>query len=167
MKKAIEENLLQLKNLLEIISKKQYTQQIEILSNSSIGQHFRHIIEFYQTIFNASDNTVCYDNRKRDKEMDNSPLVALKTIELFLPAIKLLEVNKLLYLEADFSEDGNEKTQIKSTVNREIAYCLEHSIHHQALIKAGLISMNLKHLVNDNFGVAYSSIRFQNKICAQ
>ncbi|NQU55107.1 MAG: DinB family protein [Bacteroidetes bacterium] len=167
MKKVIKENLQQLTDLLNSISEQQYTKQIEILSDSTIGQHFRHIIEFYKTILNATSNSVCYDNRKRDKRIENSPAFTIKTIELILLEVEQLNENQLLCLEADFTEDGSGKKQIKSSAAREMAYCLEHSIHHQALIKAGLISMNLKQLVNDKFGVAYSTIQFQNNICAQ
>ena len=167
MKNAIQENLKQLTDLLQCIPKQNYTQQIEVLSGSTIGQHFRHIIEFYKTVIDATDDSVCYDKRKRDKQIEESPEIALKTIKSIILNIENLNNSKSLILEADFTKDGSVKSKIKSSVAREIAYCLEHSIHHQALIKAGLVSLNLKNLVNDNFGLAYSTIQFQNKVCAQ
>jgi hypothetical protein len=167
MKKAIEENLLQLKELLQCISVENYTQSIGVLSGSTIGQHFRHIIEFYKTIISTTNNVVCYDNRKRDKTIENSPDFALENIAIILLGVEQIKENQPVLFESDFTKDGSNKIQINSSAAREMAYCLEHSIHHQALIKAGLISMNLQHLVNDKFGLAYSTIQFQNKLCAQ
>jgi hypothetical protein len=42
-----------------------------------------------------------------------------------------------------------------------LAYCLEHTIHHQALIKIGLMELNLIHLIDQHFGVAPATIRFK------
>lgn len=54
----------------------------------------------------------------------------------------------------------------KTFINRELAYCLEHSIHHQALIKVGLKEQNIENLIDENFGVAPATIRHKQK-CAQ
>ncbi|MCK5730569.1 MAG: hypothetical protein KAH68_05815, partial [Draconibacterium sp.] len=45
-----EENLMQIKQLLESIKTENYRQQIDTLSNSTIGQHIRHILEFYRLL---------------------------------------------------------------------------------------------------------------------
>ncbi|MCA1746680.1 MAG: hypothetical protein LC655_03220, partial [Bacteroidales bacterium] len=65
------------------------------------------------------------------------------------------------------SSEGNSQKMISSSVGRELAYCIEHSIHHQAIIKAGLIDLNCTELVSSEFGVAYSTIRYRNDSCAQ
>jgi hypothetical protein len=44
---------------------------------------------------------------------------------------------------------------------RELAYDLEHSIHHQAIIKIAMKNLNSEYALNENFGVARSTIRFR------
>ena len=56
-------------------------------------------------------------------------------------------------------EAGEE--EVKSSFERELLYCLDHAIHHQALIKIGLKELELSHLVSPDFGVAYSTLRYR------
>jgi uncharacterized damage-inducible protein DinB len=167
MKTIIRENLRQLTSLLKNISKEHYTQQVEILSGSTIGQHIRHTLEFYLILTNEKAGSICYDNRKHDKQIESSLESALKTIDHITTEIENLDEKQSTKFEADYSENGTNKKSMKSSIAREMAYCLEHSIHHQALIKAGLISLKQKPLVDDNFGVAYSTIKFKNNATPQ
>ena len=168
MKTVLKENLKQLADLLTVIPESKYKIQLDVLSGSSIGQHIRHILEFYQILVNSGiSGTISYDKRKRDKNIEISPAYAVEAIELIVDKIDLIDQEMPLNFEADFTETGLKENCIKSSMSREMAYCIEHSIHHQAIIKAGLITMNLHHIVDDNFGVAYSTIRFRNKVCAQ
>ena len=167
MKNTIKDNLNQLSELLQSISEEDFSKQTEVLSGSTIGQHFRHILEFYLVLVDSKNNTISYDKRKRDRGIENSTKLALKSIKHIELKLENLNQEETISLDADFTEDGSRKSKIKSSMAREMAYCLEHSIHHQALIKAGLVSLKLKNLVNDKFGVAYSTLQYQNKICAQ
>lgn len=168
MKNAAKENLYQLRDLLTNISKDDYTQKPEVLSGASIGQHMRHILEFYLLLIAGSfSGIVSYDKRERDIAIEKDPKFALKTIDSLMSGINTLEEDLQVKFEADYSVSGASQNTIISTVSRELAYCIEHSIHHQALIKAGLIALKLNHIIDANFGVAYSTIRFRNDQCAQ
>ena len=81
---------------------------------------------------------------------------------MILAGLETLSEGDPVNLEADYSIDGKSMNTVNSTVGRELAYCIEHSIHHQALIKAGLIGSGLKDLTDKDFGVAYSTIRYRN-----
>ena len=60
--------LLQLKDLLKIISPAAYSDPLPLLHGSSVGQHVRHTLEFYQCLFEqAPHGFVDYDARKRDR----------------------------------------------------------------------------------------------------
>jgi hypothetical protein len=54
---------------------------------------------------------------------------------------------------------------IKSNYYREIAYNLEHTIHHMALIRVGVNEVSLVQLPQE-FGMAFSTIKHQQQ-CAQ
>lgn len=168
MKEAAKENLYQIRDLLEKIDNVQYTEKAEVLSGSSIGQHIRHILEFYLLLISGSyTGKISYDKRQRDIRIEKSPEFALKTVENILIGIDSLNSNVQVEFDADYSIEGSLENRIISSVGRELAYCIEHSIHHQAMIKAGLIIMGLKEITDDNFGVAYSTIRYRNNQCAQ
>jgi uncharacterized damage-inducible protein DinB len=168
MKTVAKENLMQIKELLLAISKDQYNKQPEVLSGATIGQHIRHILEFYLLLVSGSfEGKISYDNRERNLDLETNPKKALDTIGNLITGIDHINENENLQFEADFTTSGKQENIIKSSVARELAYCIEHSIHHQALIKAGLIALGLKDLTNEHFGVAYSTIRYRNNTCAQ
>ena len=168
MKSVAKENLLQIKDLLGNITEVNYTAKLEVLSDASIGQHVRHILEFYILLVSGSfSGTISYDKRERDIRIENNPEFASQTIDRLLKGIDTLDTNLSVKLEADYTKDGNNQNLINSSVGRELAYCIEHSIHHQALIKAGLIALGLGSVTDEHFGVAYSTIRYRKDQCAQ
>lgn len=168
MKTVAKENLYQIMDLLQRISPEDYTRKPEILSGATIGQHIRHIVEFYLLLVSGSfTGAISYDKRERDILLEANPEFAIATIYNILSGILTLNIDSPVFIEADYTTEGASKNMIASSVGRELAYCIEHSIHHQALIKAGLIALGLKELTDDHFGVAYSTIRFRENKCAQ
>lgn len=168
MKTVAKENLLQIRELLDSISEENYTAKPEVLSGASIGQHVRHILEFYLLLISGSfSGTINYDKRERDIRIENNLEFAKQTIDRLIKGVDTLDNNIAVKLEADYTTGGNAQNLINSSVGRELAYCIEHSIHHQALIKAGLIALGLGDITNEYFGVAYSTIRYRKDQCAQ
>ncbi len=168
MKTTAKKNLKQLMDLLNSISESDYTKETDVLSGATVGQHIRHILEFYLLLVSGSfTGTICYDKRQRDLRIENNPSFAKETIERLLPAIDTIKEEDQIILEADYTIDSKSVNAIKSTAGRELAYCIEHSIHHQAIIKAGLITMGLSDITDEHFGVAYSTIRYRDNSCAQ
>jgi len=164
MKKTAKDNLMQLRSLLFTLDETEYTRQQKILSGGTIGQHIRHILEFYLLLVSGSfTGTISYDKRERNPRIENSLSFAIDTINLLIPAMVLLKEEDPVGLEADYTTDGSSGNTVISSVGRELAYCIEHSIHHQALMKAGLIASGISHVIDDNFGVAYSTIRYREK----
>ena len=70
-----------------------------------------------------------------------------------------------MILEALYNDDSNELTRFHTNYYREVAYNLEHTIHHMALIKVGICEFT-DILVPEGFGVAASTIKYR-KECAQ
>lgn len=168
MKKAAIENLEQLSGLLQKISQNVYTAKPEVLYGASVGQHIRHILEFYLIMISGSiEGVVCYDRRERDLKIENDKNYAITVANKIIKGLDLIAENDPLLLEGDFTCDSTGVNRIVSSAGRELAYCIEHSIHHQALIKAGLIGLGMPYLTDEYFGVAYSTIRYRDKSCAQ
>jgi hypothetical protein len=157
------QNLLQIRELVNNMKEEDFVNKLEILSRSSIGQHLRHILELYQCLLDGTvTNEVNYDNRKRNLKLESDPAFALRTIEEISEKIFNLDSDRCLSLVGSFSASTEKKLTIQTSIYRELAYNLEHSIHHQALIKIGLSALQLSHLVDEDFGVAPATIKFKN-----
>jgi len=168
MKHVAKENIQQLKDLLSKIKQNDYQRTPGILSGASVGQHIRHILEFYLLLVNgSSDRIISYDKRKRDVRLETDISFALTTADNLVTEIETLNLSDKIKLDADYTSLGESPNLIESTLARELAYCIEHSIHHQAIIKAALLTMRLRELTDENFGVAYSTIRYRNNLCVQ
>ncbi len=86
---------------------------------------------------------------------------------MLLPEIlhELAKENKELLLKTSFGELGSDSEQLKTNYFREVAYNLEHTIHHMALIRVGLREVG-DVPVSDTYGVASSTLKHRGQ-CAQ
>lgn len=168
MVNQIINNLKEIKSLLKGLSQEQYNSKLTILSDAFIGQHVRHILEFYQCLFSAIENkAVDYDERKRDLKLETDNQFAVAVIDEIINTLTTIESDFPINFMANYSISEEDKPQaIKSTFYRELAFNLDHSIHHQALIKVGIKDLKLDHLIDDTFGYAPSTIRYLNR-CVQ
>ncbi len=158
---AIRENFLEIVCLLDQLDAKKYTFCNPELSNATIGEHTRHIIELYQSLIeNYELGIINYDKRKRNIVIQTSIEEARVAIKGILAKIEA--PNKDLQLE-----NGVQKTNFSVQTNyfRELLYNLEHSIHHQALIKVAVLKYQ-DIVLPENFGIAKSTIEFKSQ-CAQ
>ncbi|WP_338790165.1 DinB family protein [Bernardetia sp. Wsw4-3y2] len=154
--------LKQLKDLLNQLSDKEYAQPLPIISQNTIGKHVRHILEFYTCLFTGIENkSIDYDARKRNLELENYTEKALETSNLI--AETLLNLDKDVELEL-FATLPHQRVKLTSTVERELLYVLEHTIHHFAIIKIA-VKNEFPHVkVADDFGVAYATLQHQEVI---
>ncbi len=165
MQTECQENLESIASLLEKLSPDQYQHPSYYLSGASIGQHIRHIVEFYTCLSQAFKDreSVNYDQRKRAMPLEKDPTEA---VNVLLQLINWLQEDKILgevSLVAAYAASNDKVCSIPSSFQRELAYCLEHSIHHQALIKIGLFEQGLSNLIDQEFGVAPSTIKFRRQ----
>jgi len=168
MLETAKNNLNQLRGLLEKLNSDDYSARPEVLFGASIGEHYRHILEFYLLLVSGSfTGVISYDRRERDARIAQNTAFAIETINRIIDGLNTLDLKSQVLMEADYSTDGIQDNRISTSVGRELAYCIEHSIHHQAIIKTGLIAIDRKQLVDEQFGVAYSTIRYRNNSCAQ
>lgn len=156
-----------LKNLLENITDTSFSQKNNSLFGASIGEHFRHIIEFYLCVLdNNIQEIINYDLRKRDHVLETKAKEGIYVINRVLDELEQLEPHQDIPVTIETSLDKNQANKgVSSSFFRELMYCLDHCIHHQSLIKIGLMEQGLTHIVNANFGVAFSTQQYRNQ-CA-
>ena len=79
---ACIENLQVLKRILQRLDDTQYDAPLQVLSNATIGQHVRHVLEFYLCLLNSVESgSVNYDNRQRDLALQSHVQNGVNTIE--------------------------------------------------------------------------------------
>jgi uncharacterized damage-inducible protein DinB len=155
-----QQNLQQINDVMQNIDDDIYTKKSSLLSNGTIGQHIRHVIEFYTCLLDqCEDRMVNYDTRKRDLYLENDKFFAQKTINTIIDSLQQSESNYELTLLCNFAQIEDESFSLPTSLHRELAFCLEHSIHHQALIKIALLEFKLEHVIPEKFGMAPSTIR--------
>ncbi|MBP2283227.1 hypothetical protein H4V97_001545 [Flavobacterium sp. CG_23.5] len=158
---SINNSLNGLVGLLNQLSNSEYYNPCASLSNSTIGEHTRHIIEMFQCLeANYEAGIVNYDNRKRNIAIQTDTEFAISQIRIIQDSLE--KQNKKIELQQII--DG-EEIRIDSNHFRELLYNLEHCIHHQALIKVAVLQ-NETIIVDENFGVARSTIEYR-KQCVQ
>ena len=151
--------LIQLANTINLLNLNEYSYKIELLSNATIGEHTRHIIELFQQLLSGHESgNINYDNRKRDIRLEQNIDFAIKTIGNIIT--ELHKENKKLKI---ITLSSNKQSIIKSNFERELLHNIEHCIHHQAIIKIGLLYLK-KTDTHENFGVAKSTIKYRKTV---
>ena len=157
----------EIKSLLLQFSEELYTAPRGILSEATIGQHFRHILEFYICLEKGNETgSVSYDDRERDVLLETDMVFAMKSIGKLIQFLSSLEKDCSLTMKANYSDANEELTTIQTSLYRELAYALDHTVHHLAIVKIALSEEVESVKVDSNFGVAPSTIRYREQ-CAQ
>ena len=158
---SINNSLNELVDLMNQLSNEEYSNSCMELSNATIGEHTRHIIEMFQCLENQYDlGIVNYDKRERNTRIQTDTAFAIEKIVSIQQ--NLVKENKNITLLQII--DG-EEIRIESNYFRELLYNLEHCIHHQALIKVAILQCETV-TIDPNFGLARSTIEYRNQ-CAQ
>jgi hypothetical protein len=144
---------------------REYVQPSKALSGHTIGQHVRHIIELFQSLENGyGQGIVNYEKRKRDKAIENDPEMACRLLEEILTVLP--RPDKLLKLEASYGEGPARPMILSTNYYREVAYNLEHTIHHMALIRIGIHETGSELILPEGYGIASSTLKYRRE-CAQ
>lgn len=167
----IEATISKLSNVqfyLRNLDKQQYGEPLELLSFASIGEHTRHILEFYQCLLEqCSAGTINYDQRKRDRSIQEDPREALYALNAIMGHLQTINVDQQLRLEICYDADQEVLNIVDTSLERELVYNLEHVIHHLAIIKIGLTIITPGISLPNDFGIAPSTMRYKRDSCAQ
>lgn len=155
--------LSQLSAVLAEMTNDEYILPIELFSGASVSQHTRHILEFYICLLDQQGDAINYDARKRDQRLEQNISFTLETITSIIHKLPELETKKPVTLCAI---QGGQEIQVPSSLERELLYAIEHTVHHMAIIKMGLLMHFPQVAIPASFGVAESTIQYRNQ-CAQ
>ncbi len=165
---ATQHTLKSLTLFLEQIDAESYRQPLSVFNGSSLGEHTRHTLEFYQCLLSQHHHScINYDRRERNRSIQEDPNTAIRVIDEILSMLDNVDLNKQLQLLVSYDTETNTTDEMPTNMKREITYCLEHAIHHMALIKIGVKISFPQIILTDDFGIAPSTIKHQQTVCAQ
>lgn len=160
LQQSIHNVFVQITASLELLSDDQYIHAGKTLSNASIGQHVRHIIEMFTCLEEGyATGVIQYEHRKRDTKIETEKTFAIALLKRI--SQDLNRENKSLVMEAVFDEHDTVPVCFDTNYYREVAYNLEHTIHHMALIKVGIREVSDID-IPEGFGVASSTTKFRS-----
>lgn len=159
----------QLFELLSILTDEQYANKPGGPVTSSIGGHLRHNLDHIEALIRSvNQEFLSYDHRDRDTEIERNRLVAMETIlrlENNLRNAQWWKLPSSLILKAIISPDLP-AVEIGTTIDREVAFVLSHTIHHNAII--AIMAKMEGVALPENFGYAPSTIAHQrSRSCAR
>lgn len=153
--------LSQLTDLVGQIKEQDFSKPSENLSQSTIGQHLRHTLEFFICFENGYElGVVNYDKRAHDKSIENNPFIALASINRIIDFVSTLQ-EKDLILEVGYDLAHEEFITIHTTSTRELVYNIEHAVHHMAIMKIGIREIAPYIVLPHDFGIAASTVRYR------
>lgn len=149
--------LQQLDRLLHQLRDVELCKPCPLLFGSSIGQHFRHILEFYGCLLAAEEGTCfSYDRRQRNPLIETEVIAARASAVRSIGLLRELRVDRELMMESELPGTGD-RTALRTTLLRELVYLADHSVHHLAMVRIAL-EHELPHVVfPEHLGVAAST----------
>jgi hypothetical protein len=164
LKNPIQNTFVQLTESLNELTDAEYKQPCEALFHSSIGHHVRHIIELFLCLEKGYETGIVnYEKRKRDYKIETEKDFAIRLLQEIYDRVDRPNID--LVMRAGDYEGGAVMIEIPTNYYREIAYNLEHTIHHMALIRVGINEIS-NVVLSQEFGVAYSTIKYRQE-CAR
>jgi uncharacterized damage-inducible protein DinB len=128
--------------------------------SGSVGAHVRHTLDHVSALLAAIEGKeLRYDHRQRGTTVEIDPLTGVSDIERQLFRLDRLDVSSLdtaLTLTA-LVDPRQPAVAVRTTLAREVAFVIQHTIHHCALIAVLLDWQGVR--VPDGFGVAPATAR--------
>jgi hypothetical protein len=154
----------QLSTLVSQIAEADFARPVDSLSNSTIGQHLRHTLEFFLCFQQGYEGgLINYDKRPHDRLIETDKFIALAAIDKIAMFIEHLE-DKPLKLEAGYDLGKDIFVTIDTNATRELVYNIEHAVHHMAIIKIGVREIATYINLPSDFGIAASTIRYKEHV---
>ncbi len=127
-------------------------------SSGGVGGHVRHCLDHVAALLAATRTGVCeYDRRRRNTEVETSRDAAAARIDAVTAMVEALDpivLEESILVESQI-DPGGAMILTRSSVCRELAFVISHTIHHHALIAQMLQGRGVG--TEARFGVAPST----------
>ena len=157
--------LSQLNELLGNVSDDQYSMKPVGVIPSSLGGHVRHCLDHVKAwLAGFHSNTADYDHRQRGTTIETKRLAARDELANLIARLERLgrcDVDRTMYVRL-LRDADSPAIMLESTLGRELAFVVNHTIHHNALI--GVMARLLDIALPDRFGYAPSTLAYMERM---
>jgi uncharacterized damage-inducible protein DinB len=133
---ALADALRQLAHAIRPLTHEEFTAR-EFSTSGSIGAHVRHCLDHAWALERGiATGEICYDHRQRNTVVERNSELAVSRLRRAgarLGGIGDYLLDRPLTLVAQTHADGR-TIRVGTTVGRELAFVISHTIHHSALI---------------------------------
>src|SRR5262245_48180522 len=146
--------LAQLEWVLRLVDNEQYTVQRAVGISGSIGGHVRHCLDHVAALTAAvAAGRIDYDHRRRGTPVELCRATAFLEIQRSARDLRQtsFDLDRSLELVAAIDQGGS-RLSAATSVGRELAFVMSHTIHHLAVI--ALLLRDLEIEVPPRFGYA-------------
>lgn len=153
----------QLNDAIARLTAEQYASECNLLSGQTIGKHVRHILELFEEWLNGQQiGKVNYDARQRQLVIETDAQEAQAFAHRINHQLQKVNEDKMITVVGSFALHAPEIV-LQSSVMRELAYNIEHAIHHMAIIQI-VIRHQYPHIqLPETFGIAFATRNHQSK----
>lgn len=146
---------------LKSLSDDQYNWAAAPHITSTIGEHFRHLLDLFHAINLANGKVIDYNFRRRGHAVEKSRETAIKEIDHLIHWLEQINRDELVAQVHILTEVSMTETQahsMTSTLERELTFVALHANHHFAMAKVTISLLDLK--VSDSFGLAPNTLSY-------
>lgn len=164
------ETLEELRSVIRGLNDVEFTRTMgPLFLEATIGGHVRHCLDHVRAIVDGYDSGVIdYDHRERGTPVERSAAAAADATGTLVTALRLLgqaESSRPVRVAIMPRRDG-EPVELGSTLARELAFVLSHTVHHNAMIRGMVTSLGRP--LPGAFGYAPSTLAHQDgSACAR
>ena len=152
----------QIIEIIDVVPTTSYADPLEVFGGSTYGKHFRHIYDFFNCLVEQCGcQKVDYALRMRNEAIETSQETAISHFSEIKKTMADLCEEAPLEVYADFAMINGERPKVQTSIGREIMYAYDHAVHHLAIVKIGLRTQFPDLEINNNIGVAASTIEHQ------
>lgn len=156
-----------LRELLDVLGKitpEQYQARCgEQFFDGAVGGHVRHCLDHVRALVDGiAAGAVDYDHRERGTNVESDPIAAHSETSRLIEELEGLggtPCDRPLKIELMPTRNGR-SARVNSTLGRELAFVLSHTIHHNAIVKSMAYALGVS--FPRSFGYAPSTLAHQD-----
>jgi hypothetical protein len=137
LRRATIDALKQLGILIEMLMQQPNGAGEHLFREARIGAHIRHVHDHFKAVLNGLETgTVDYNKRNRESVAETN--ITLSKVEhqtLLAQMSNAVLAHPGLFIISEIDCFISENTELPSSIEREMLYLINHTIHHVAIIK--------------------------------
>lgn len=159
----------QMRSMVERLDDVEYAIPAPGRTSGGIGGHVRHCLDHVSALLEGTRTGLCaYDRRQRGTDVETSRGAAVDAITDVMIGVLHLDAATLqseVFVETQL-EPGGAMVSTRSTVCREVAFLVSHTIHHNAIVAQMLHARGIE--IAPRFGLAPATPHERGAtLCAQ